>query len=414
MYVRRSVFFVARVWVLLLGLTSAAAFASGQSDAPIPPEYAYAEGDSLRAYAEHAGLLFGTVGTNRDLFGPSGDELRRLAAREFNFLWVDALWRDIEPADGVFDYSKVDELVSFGIQNGMTLKCFAGPWYLLNPEWLEKKGFAELGPILKRHIEAGMGAWKGKIKLWDVFDEVVNDAGNGVRNRQPNPEPRMIGRMIWIDGSDVSLIADGFRTARKADPDALLFLNEFGNEDYWGNSLSFNREKGKYFFDFVMRLKKEGVPIDGVGFQLHQSYPAAGGYPDIGPGRLEAYLKRIDETVKRYAAQGLLVEFSEVDVSIKLDDLDMDTDIGKAAFQRRLEHQALIYEGLMRVALDNRNVVAFITFMFTDKYPNVSPQGYGKPHIFDEELKPKPAYYRLLYALKERAAKEGPQPSRLR
>lgn len=392
----------------------AAAFLSCRS-APPPSSLQFSEGDTLRKYADHAGLLIGTVATHGQLFGEGGSAFRELVAREFNLFWPDALWRVTEPSEGVFDFSREEEMDSIAAGRGMVLKSSAGPWHALNPPWLEQKCYTELGPVLERHVAQEMSRRKGDIEIWDVFDEVMNDEGNGFRNRQSaNTAEAGFRRSIWVDGNDTSLIKDAFTTARRIDPRALLFLNDFGNEEYEKGAGSFAAQKGKAFYESVVQMRKNGTPIDGVGFQLHEMYPARSGETDVGPEALDACLKNIDRNVKRYAAQGLLVEFSEVTVAIRLSDLDLNTDQGRKELEKRLDHQARVYEGLLRIAPDNRNVVAFIIFGPADKYPNIAAEGYGKPQIFDEELRPKPAYYALLAALKEKAATEPPRDSRLR
>jgi endo-1,4-beta-xylanase len=372
--------------------------------------------DTLREYAEHAGLLMGVFAQTRLFSNENWGEIGGMIGREFNLQGSEpCLWRDTEPSEGVFDFSKEEAMDSFALNHGMALKSAAGPWHALNPPWLEAKSFEELGPVMQRHIEAAMGRHRGAIKIWEVCNEIVNDEGTGFRNRQSvNSPDAPFRRSIWVNGSDTSLVKEAFRTARSVDPDALLFLNDFNNEEYISDSRDFGKEKGKFFYEYVTALKKEGVPIDGVGFQLHLNYPSAPWQTDVGPTRLNAYLGNVERNVKRYAVQGLLVEFSEVDVAIKLSDLDLATEKGKTELQKRLVFQAKVYEGLMRVALDNRNVIAFFVWGIGDKYHDTAPSGYGKPLLFDEELRPKLAYYGLLTVLKAKAMIEGPQESRIK
>ena len=59
-------------------------------------------------------------------------------------------------------------------------------------------------------------------------------------------------------------IADAFRLAHEADPQALLFYNDYGGEDLNG--------KSDRIYDLVRGLvQAQGVPIDGVGLQMHIS-----------------------------------------------------------------------------------------------------------------------------------------------
>ena len=259
---------------------------------------------------------------------------------------------------------------------------------------------------MTNYIDTVVGHYRGKVASWVVFNEVINDHGDGFRNRQtPNNSNEMFAYSPWVDGNDTSLIKAAFKQARISDPDAKLFLNDFGTEDL-------GRVKSEFFYKFVKELVTEGVPIDAVGFEMHITYPPL--YPNTNWATprvldLPAYLKSVDANIKRYAALGLQVAFTEVDVSLLIKHIDPSTSAGQAELKRRLDYEAQIYGGLMQVALDNLNVSAFKTMDFTDKYSWVYQSGqngfpgYGYPDLLDDHYQPKPAYVEVLKALKKGA-----------
>ena len=56
----------------------------------------------------------------------------------------------------------------------------------------------------------------------------------------------------------------------------------------------------------------------------------------------------------------------------------------------------------MKIYVENKNVTAFLTFGFTDRYSAIAaghPE-FGYAHLFDKDFKPKPAYYAVLDILK--------------
>ena len=164
--------------------------------------------------------------------------------------------------------------------------------------------------------------------LWDVFNETVAGGGQGFRNRQHKEQgsdeiaPYGYSYSPWVDGSDVSLIRAAFVKARQTDPNAKLFLNDYDNDQL-------GQPKAETFYRLVTDLKQAGVPIDGVGFQMRVSINGDTLGTWTQRQKIDTYLADIDKSVKRYADLGLLVEFSEVEVGIRIDDMDLSTPAGQ-------------------------------------------------------------------------------------
>jgi endo-1,4-beta-xylanase len=330
-------------------------------------------------------------------------------AQEFNITVLGSDSDYPQSATDNFDYNYYDQLFNFAEGNGLALRGITGGWHLLNPQWLMDADYNTLKNFLDRREEQDVGRYKGKVLFWDVFNEVVDDAGDGFRNKQKknagNPPPDSFAPYgyhysPWVDGNDTSLIEEAFIKARAVDPDAKLFLNDFQNEEI-------GKEKSKFFYDFVTGMKNRGIPIDGVGFELHQIYPSLPWTPALED--LDGYLDRVDQNIKRYAAAGLLVEFTEVECQIRLDDINLTTQAGKAEHARRVQKQADILSGLMRLAKENANVAAFFFWAVSDKLPGTSAYStsnefykftYTDAYLFDKNHYPKPAYYAVLDILK--------------
>jgi endo-1,4-beta-xylanase len=199
-----------------------------------------------------------------------------------------------------------------------------------------------------------------------------------------------------------------FIKAHEVDPTAILLLNDCDDEQM-------GLQKAEYFYELASGLKADGIPIDGVGFQMHVLLDPDGtvvsyvpfSWPwEFGHTPLEAYLEKVDLNVKRYAAAGLKVAFTEVNAYIKVDDLDLHTAEGRAEYEDRLEWQAKYYAGLLQIAIDNENVVLYHTWGVTDRWPDATSgmfPGYGDMQLFDKNLNPKPAYYAMLEVLKNSA-----------
>ncbi len=377
--------------------------------------------NSLRKFADRRGLKIGSVLLAADPV----DYLLNSAypttlAREFNLMsGAGSVWPETQPANPTtndFDYFDSDTAVAFAQTNRMAAKGFAGGWHFQIPQWLLDMPFDRLQPILENRVAKDVGRYRGKVSLWDVFDEVLydsisNDGNPTIRfyNRQEKNKvgPTGPGGIApygwsyspWVDGNDTSLIAAAFRQARETDPAAELFLNDFDNEQI-------GQRKAEACYQFVKTMRQGGVPIDGVGFQLAVWIEGntVGMYADHAA--FDVYLDNVRRNVERYSALGVLVEFSEVEVFIRIDDIDLATPVGQQTYQKRLQDQAYVYAGLAKIAAENKNVVAFIFWTVSDPWSQTQTVDYpahevfGDPALFDFLYQPKPAYYAVLNVLK--------------
>lgn len=155
-----------------------------------------------------------------------------------------------------------------------------------------------------------------------------------------------------------------FKTARKADPLAKLYLNDYGfenNGQHWDALLS-----------LVKRLKQRNVPIDGIGFESH--IYTDGDYINA---------KELKEHMKILAELGLLTRISEIDVT---------QDDEKEHINQ--------YATALDVCLQSPNCTSYTTWGISDLYGSTTrsdryPLTYGTSLIWDKELKAKPVYKAL-------------------
>ncbi len=97
-----------------------------------------------------------------------------------------------------------------------------------------------------------MKRYKDVVYCWDVFNEAIVD---GRFARQPLRETTF----YKICGND-EYIRKAFEFAREADPNALLFYNDYNECD---------PAKRDRIYNMVKEMKAAGVPIDGIGMQGH-------------------------------------------------------------------------------------------------------------------------------------------------
>ena len=152
-------------------------------------------------------------------------------------------------------------------------------------------------------------------------------------------------------------IADAFRLAKQADPQALLFYNDYGGE---GLTLKADR-----IFSLVQGLRAQGVPIDGVGLQMHLN--AASRPSDAS----------IAANIRRLVALGLSVNISEMDVRIR--------EVPGTA-QTRLDTQKTVYHSVVDICLAEPRCGGVTFWGFTDAQSWIDAQfGADDPLIFDDQ-----------------------------
>lgn len=321
------------------------------------------EEPTLRALADRRGIGIGAAVAYGPLVGEP--EYARTLAREFNMLTPENVMKmgPLRPARDRFDFDQADALVRFAQEHGMRVRGHTLVWHNQQPAWLTQGNFSrdEMLAILKEHIQTVVGRYRGQVYAWDVVNEAVNDDGT-------------LRDTVWLRTIGPEYIELAFRWAHEADPAALLFYNDYNNEGMGA--------KANAIYRLVRDLKAKGVPIHGVGWQMHIR---------IGPGGY-AGLEAMAQNLERLAALGLQVQITELDVQVQK---------SQAPMAERLEQQATLYGDLMRFCLAHQACTAFVLWGFTDKHTWIP--GFTKhedwPLIFDREYRPKPAYYALREAL---------------
>jgi endo-1,4-beta-xylanase len=211
-----------------------------------------------------------------------------LATRHFNQItpeW-EMKMEAILAQDRSYDFTRPDRIAAFASRNSLRLHGHALVWYSQGSEAFTGLDRARFAAEYDRYIAAVAGRYRGKVVSWDVVNEAVAEDGNGLRDCHWS-------RALGQDG----YIVRAFEQARVADPDAVLFLNDYNLEN--------NPVKGATFLRLVERLLKAGAPIGGIGTQSHLDI-------EIPAGRITTFMRDA-------AAFGLPIHVSELDASKRRD-----------------------------------------------------------------------------------------------
>ncbi|MDV7187974.1 endo-1,4-beta-xylanase [Lutibacter sp. TH_r2] len=214
----------------------------------------------------------------------------------------------IQPTKGNYDWSKSDALVDYATANGINVHGHALVWHESTPDWLENYTGtdAEFEQEVKDYITAVLTRYKGKVTSWDVVNEAINNTDGSIRST------------VFSQKMGNDYVAKCFQFARDADPDVLLFYNDY--------SVTTDITKQAAIFNLIDNMQTNNVPIDGIGFQMHIQYNS----PSVA---------QMETAVDKVVDRGLKLHFSELDVRV-----NPDKDITELTAERAVAQKNKIKE----------------------------------------------------------------------
>ncbi|WP_211435115.1 endo-1,4-beta-xylanase [Blastococcus sp. DSM 46786] len=309
---------------------------------------------------------------------------RKVLATEFDSVSPEnqMKWEFIHPEPGVYNFGPADAIVAFAERHGQVVRGHTLLWHSQLAEWVTEGDYSdeELRAILKDHIQTVVGRYAGRIQQWDVANEIFADTWDdgGVRLRDGSTGATA---NIFIQRLGPGIIADAFRWAHEADPEAELFLNDYAVEDMG--------PKSDAYYELAQELLADGVPLHGFAFQAHLDLQ----YP---------FPETLDENMQRFDDLGLETAITELDVRFTLPESGVPT-------AEQLAEQADTYRGVLEACLSVDDCNSFTIWGFNDRYswvPSFSP-GQGAATVMFEDYERKPAYWALHETLAEGEAEAG-------
>jgi len=340
--------FVACIAPLLLLLLAAGASSAGAS------------GETSTNLATAASRSRRKVGASADFIpltseNPYSDTL----AREFDYVTTGNTlkWGVVQAVDPeTWDFSQADAIVAFAEAHHQAIKGHTLVWHQQLPPFVDGTLSADLlRQYLRANIHREVGRYRGRLYAWDVVNEAIAENGSGLRDT------------VFSEKLGPDFIAWAFREAHRADPHAKLFYNDFNAETV--------NAKSNAIYALVKGLLAAGVPIDGVGFQMHFDAATA---PSTGD---------MVTNLARFTALGLDVNISELDVTVA------SLSVSEA---EKLAVQAQVYHRVTAACLQVPRCGAVTTWGFTDKYSWRAPD---EALELDTQYQKKPAYFGMFDGL---------------
>lgn len=333
---------------------------------------------TLRDAAQARGIFFGAALNVAHIRGTDSNSstYRAVAAQQYSLVTAEnaCKWGGTEQRQGVFDFDACDAIANFTTQtmNG-TFRGHNLCWGNYNPAWLPKLDAGAKKAALQAHIAAMVTHYGETAYAWDVVNEAITD-----NSMAADP----LKSTDWYP-SVPDYIDVAFTAARAAaGPKVKLFYNDYNI----ASSSGFSAKKSQRVYDLVQGMQARGVPIDGVGLQLH----IQSDYADFAG---------VQANMERLGALGLEVHITELDVSLAKDEK------WDAAAEAK---QATVYASMLEACLAVPACKNFETWGFTD---GSTWKGFANhPLPFDEKYVPKAAVDAMLAVL-TKAPTPAPPPT---
>jgi endo-1,4-beta-xylanase len=303
----------------------------------------------------------------------------KLILKQFNSITPENSMKmaPIHPEENRYNWKDADSIVAFAQAHGLKVRGHNLCWHEQTPKWLFKDSAGNLVTkevLLKRlkdHITTVVNRYKGKIYAWDVVNEAIDDDST-----------KFLRNSLWYQVCGDEFIAKAFEYAHEADPNAILFYNDYNTE---------RPEKRERVYRLLKQLVDAKVPINAVGIQAHWSV--------YEPGS-----KDLEETIKKFSSLGLKVQVTELDISIYPWEKNMrakrpgESDAYTPGLEKKQMDQ---YAEVFKIFRKYRNVITGVTFWnisdkntWLDHYPVTGRKNY--PLLFDQNLQPKKAWFKVV------------------
>ena len=339
-------------------------------------------------------FLIGTAVNVRQIEGQD-ERADSLIRRQFDAATPENVMKAalIHPAWDTYRFDLADKLVEYAAKNNIRINAHALIWHSQLPMFVRRMQHADsVRDFFVNHITTVAGRYDGKVYSWDVVNEALNEDGT-LRNS------------IFLQKLGPGYIVEAFRLAQRAAPHTQLYYNDYGIE---------NPKKRVGAVEIVRRIQAAGVRIDAVGIQGHWHLA-------------KVPFKEIGESIDAFAALGVKVNITELDISVlpnplrgNTADVNASVSAGASAnpwpnglpdsIQDRL---AADYATLFRLFMQHRDQIGRVTFWgvadgvsWLNDWPVHGRTNY--PLLFDRNYTPKKAFFSVIKAGDERS---GPEPA---
>jgi len=332
----------------------------------VPPETVNIPSGLIEA-AESKGLKIGFLLQSGTM---SNESLKAFADNNAQFIMSG--WQTgqtvIQRFPNYWDFARADSVIKWAYDNNRKVKVQHLVWHGSTPDWIVNAGYtpAEVNDIMRQFIQQSIAHYKtnypNTVTHYSVVNEAVTDSTGSYR------------QTFWYNELGPEYIANAFRFAHQAEPNAKLYYNDYGIDGI--------NTKSDAVYNMVSNLLDDGVPIHGIGLQMHIFNL------DWYPGK-----QSILNNMNRFGELGLEVYITEADVVINADETGLT--------EEKLNEQATVYREILEACLESPYCNDFALWGITDRYSWIinHTDHDDWPLILDENFQPKPAWCAVMEEL---------------
>jgi len=285
----------------------------------------------------------------------------------------------IHPEWNTYNFDLADKYVAYGKKHKMFVVGHTLIWHSQLSRFVQKINSSDsLLQFMTNHINTVASRYAGKVDGWDVVNEALNEDGT-------------MRKSIFLQKLGDDYVTKAFELAEKAAPNTELYYNDYNNEQPL---------KRAGTIALIKKIQAKGVRIDGVGIQGHWHLN-------------KIPFKEIEESILAYAALGLKVMITELDIEVlqrnfsgadvnqKMDNNPTLNPYTKGIPNEIQEQLASDYEKLFKLFLKHKDKISRITFWgvndaqsWLNDWPIRGRTNY--PLLFDRAFQPKPAYFSVI------------------
>jgi endo-1,4-beta-xylanase len=303
--------------------------------------------------------------------------------KHFNILVAENAMKPIElarKAQGKYEFEAADDIVNFAKDNAMKMRGHTLVWHQQTPPWLFTEGGKDvtreqLINRMDQYITDVVTHFKGRVYAWDVVNEAFSFGEGGVE--VDDKGMRMSGFRRIIGPEYIEL---AFRMAAKADPNALLFYNDYETQ---------SQLKLSAIVNMVKDLKTRGVKIDGIGHQAHCTVA-------------QPSINSMEYAIEEIAKLGVTQQITELDIALNGNIMESKiTSATPELLKRQAQRYADFFELFMR---QRTNISAVLMWGINDasSWLQYWPRRrFEAPMLFDDRSQPKPAFWSVINKAKE-------------